>query len=158
MVRVRIWVGQTTLARAIKTQIYCARGLEDTQTLPCFAGADLAYPEILSMGVWVKGVSSITKCVTLTIADSDERFAAQIRRYMGPGRSTGWSRAGTAWGLVTSCYKLSAGEGFLHLQSSQIWDVLASETSADPGMTESIAKGWHGINEATPVPFVHVVE
>lgn len=158
MVRVRIGVGLTTLARAVKTQIYCARGVEDTLTLPCFAGAELADPEILSMAVLVEGVSSITKCVTLTIADSDERGAALRRRYIGPGRSAGWSSAGNAWGVVVCCYKLSEDLRVSPLQGGKFWDVLASETSVDAGMTKGIAKGWHGINEAMTVPFVHVVE
>lgn len=132
--------------------------MEDTPILPCFAGAELAYPEILSMRIAVVGVSSITKCVTLTIADSDERFAAHTRRDIGPGRSAGWSSAGNPWGLVACCDKLSAGLGVWQLQRSKIWDVLASEARADAGMTKGIAQGWHGINEAMTVPFVHVDE
>lgn len=134
VVRVGIRVGETPLPRAVQTQIHGAGTVEDAQTLPRFAGAHLAHPEMLSVRVSVQLVGSITKCVALTVAHSHERFPAQMCGHVGPRRSLGWSRAGDTWGVAACCYQLSAGERCLHLQRSNIGNVLASETSADPGM------------------------
>lgn len=83
MALIRISVYLAMLPRAIQAQFDCSKVQGNIVVLPCLTGADLAYAKALSVRASVELVSNIAKFVTLAVALSDERFAAQMCGYSG---------------------------------------------------------------------------
>ena len=127
-------MGLAVEPRAIEAQVDCSRAMEDSVALPCLVRADLAYPEIFSVGPCMDRIRSITKRVTLAIAMSDECCAAETCRYISSLGSMGWNGAPTARHAIAAQYKLVRVDGVLLLQTSIIWVVLTCEASVDVPM------------------------